>query len=256
MQTVASRMKELREALGLSMPAFGRKLGSSRDVIANIEYGRVEPREVFLSHVCEVYGVHPKWLFFGEGTMFDEEAGSEQVREAAALFRSLSPELRELALSQMKSLQKLVKKKEPTYAGGANENLDTIRLMAAMLNTQDFGELKNETGEVTPVGERIRELMEEKKLSPMQLAEISALDIKEIKKILDSGKGARRDALIAVSLALSLDVDEVQRLLAAAGLPALYAKNRRDAACIFALMKEIDVKELNELLAGLEEAAL
>lgn len=255
MQTVASRMKELREALGLSMPAFGRKLGSSRDVIANIEYGRVEPREVFLSHVCEVYGVHPKWLFFGEGIMFDEEAGSEQVREAAALFRSLSPELRELALSQMKSLQKLMKK-EPTHAGGAIKNLDTIRLMAAMLNTQDFGELKNETGEALPVGERIRELMEEKKLSPMQLAEISALDIKEIKKILDSGKGARRDALIAVSLALSLDVDETQRLLAAAGLPALYAKNRRDAACIFALMKGLSVRNLGELLDGLEEAAL
>lgn len=253
---IASQIKELREALGLSMPAFGKKLGCSRDVIANIEYGRVEPKEVFLNHLCEIYGVNRGWLLSGQGPMFDEKAGDEKVREAAGIFRSLSPDLRELALSQLKSLQKLMKKKETTQAVGARENLDTIRLMAAMLDAQDFGEWQNKTGETVRAGEQIRELMEEKEMSMEQLADGSGLAEKDLRKMLDSKGVIKRDTLIAVSLALLLDVEETQRLLAASGLPALYAKNRRDAACIFALMKGLGVEELNELLIGLDEAAL
>jgi len=248
-------MKTLRETLGLSMPAFGRKLGYSRDVIANIEYGRVEPKEVLLDHVCDIYGVNKDWLYDGTGPMFAEDAGDEKVREAAEIFRSLSFDLRELALSQLKSLQKLMKKKEsaPSTPSGTEESLDTIRLMAAMLDTQDFDDYENELEKPPAIGQRIQALMDEKQVSADQLSEKAGLSPEEIAAILDCKKIARRDTLIAIGLGLSLDVDDVQRLLAASNMPALYAKNRRDAACIFACMKKLSVKELNELLAGLEE---
>lgn len=249
-------MKELRETLGLSMPAFGRKLGCSRDVIANIEYGRVAPKEVFLNHLCEIYGVNPLWLLNGSGPMFDEKAGDEKVREAAEIFRSLSPDLRELAISQMKSLQKLMLKQEAAQAGETRENLDTIRLMAAMLNFQEFKEWEDRDDNLQ-IGNHLQLLMDEKNFSLEKLAEASCLDPKELKNILLQIPGnIRRDSLIAISLALSLSMEETQSLLTSAGLPALYAKNRRDAACIFALMKGIEVPELNQLLYGLEEAVL
>ena len=253
---ISLRLKELRDALGLSMPAFGRKLGCSRDVIANIEYGRSEPKEVFLNHVCDVFGVSRQWLFYGIGTMFDEKAGDEKVREAAELFRSLSPDLREIALSQMKSLQKLMTKSEAVHSGGVKENLDTVRLMAAILDAQEFSEIDGKAAKGVHVGEQIKALMAEKKLSLEQLASDSGIDEMELHKLDDSKTIARRDTLIAICLTLMLDVEESQRLLTAAGLPALYARNRRDAACIFALMKGLRVAELNELLAGLDEAVL
>ena len=253
---VASRLKELRDALGLSMAAFGKKLGCSRDVIANIEYGRSEPKEVFLNHVCDIYGVNRQWLFFGRGPMLDEKAGDEKVREAAELFRSLSSDLRELALSQMKSLQKLMEKNEAEHLGGTKNSLDTVRLMAAMLEAQDFGELEGKSADKAHIGDQIQALLDAKKTTLEQLARDSGVDEKELRKLVSSKSVIRRDVLIAVSIALTLDVEEVQRLLTAAGLPALYAKNRRDAACIFALMRGLCVEELNEILAGLEETSL
>lgn len=253
---IALRMKELRETLGLSMPAFGRKLGCSRDVIANIEYGRVAPKEVFLNHLCEIYGVNPLWLFEGSGSMFNETAGDAKVREAAELFRSLSPDLRELALSQMKSLQKLMLKQESEQNDETIGHVDTIRLMAAMLKFQEFNNWQRQTGEVLLLGQKIQKLMKEKNQSFDQLAQNSLLDTAELQQILDSSSPIRRDALIAISLALGLSTEETQNLLTSADLPALYAKNRRDAACLFALIRGIDVTQLNQLLRGLEEAIL
>ena len=40
-----TRIKELREHLGLSRAAFGDKLGISGDVVNNLERGRVEVKE-------------------------------------------------------------------------------------------------------------------------------------------------------------------------------------------------------------------
>lgn len=253
---IASRIREIRGTLGLSMPAFGQKLGCSRDVVANIEYGRSEPKEVFLNHLCDIYGVNRQWLYYGEGPMFGETAGDAKVREAAELFRSLSADLREIALSQMKSLKKLMIKEDAVRAQCNGSHLDTIRLMAAMLDAQEFGQWNSHADGESPVGWRIRSLMEEKNLSSDALAARCVLSQKELDRIMDAGGSATRDTLISICLALSLDVEETQRLLTSAGLPALYAKNRRDAACIFALMKGLDMEALNEMLAGLEEAAL
>ena len=253
---ISLRLKELRDALGLSMPAFGKKLGCSRDVIANIEYGRSEPKEVFLNHVCDVFGASRQWLFHGIGAMLDEKAGDEKVREVSDIFRSLSSDLREIALSQMKSLQKLMTKSEAAHPVGVKENMDTVRLMAAMLDAQDFGKVDNQAAGGVHVGEQIKTLMAEKKLSLEQLASEIGIDEMELRKLDDSNTIVRRDVLIAISITLMSDVEETQRLLTAAGLPALYAKNRRDAACIFALMKGLSAAELNEMLAGLDEATL
>jgi len=45
---IVERIKKLRKILQLSQGEFGRQLGVSRDVITNLEYGRVQPKPVFL----------------------------------------------------------------------------------------------------------------------------------------------------------------------------------------------------------------
>lgn len=63
--------------------------------------------------------------------------------------------------------------------------------------------------------------------------------------------GARlpsKDKIIAIALAMKLDIDTVQRLLTLAGEAQLYPKNTRDCILIDAINKGYDVAKLNKVL--------
>ena len=106
-----SRIRAVRKALKLSQREFGERLGVSRDVISNIEYGRVLPKELLLRHICQLYHVNPLWLENGEGEMFDDAASdSAKVDEVVRVFKTLSPEFQDYALEQIKKLVELQNK--------------------------------------------------------------------------------------------------------------------------------------------------
>lgn len=52
---IIARIKEVRTSHKLSQPKFAEQLGVTRDVIANIETGRVEPKEPLLMLICRIY---------------------------------------------------------------------------------------------------------------------------------------------------------------------------------------------------------
>ena len=107
-----NRIKAVREALKLSQREFGEKLGVSRDVISNLEYDRVKPKELLLGHICTLYRVNPHWLKTGEGEMFDDNpAETAKIEEAIRIFKSLRPEFQDYALEQIRMLVKLQEKK-------------------------------------------------------------------------------------------------------------------------------------------------
>lgn len=66
---IKDRIKELRKARKLSQTAFGEILGVSRDVINNIENGRVEPSELIIKMIVNEFGINTHWLIDGEGDM-------------------------------------------------------------------------------------------------------------------------------------------------------------------------------------------
>lgn len=70
--TISERIKIIRNNLNLSQPKFGERIGVSRDVIANIELGRAEPKEMLIRHICSVFNINPLWLSDGKGEMFIE----------------------------------------------------------------------------------------------------------------------------------------------------------------------------------------
>lgn len=108
---LANRMKAVRETLDLSQREFGEKLGVSRDVISNIEYGRVQPKKLLLQHMCQQYKVNERWLETGEGEMFAENIELEdKLNEALSIFKSLRPEFQDYALEQIKKLAELQNK--------------------------------------------------------------------------------------------------------------------------------------------------
>lgn len=102
------RIKILRESLQLSQREFGEKLGVSRDVISNIEYGRVAPKELLIKHICELYGVNEQWLKNGEEPMFNTTLKTnKKAEEAVSIFQSLRPEFQDYALEQIRGLAEL-----------------------------------------------------------------------------------------------------------------------------------------------------
>lgn len=106
-----NRIKAIRNALKLSQREFGEKLGVSRDVISNIEYGRVLPKKLLLRHICQLYKINEHWLETGEGEMFDENPEeNSKLDEALNIFKTLRPAFQDYALNQIKSLAKLQEK--------------------------------------------------------------------------------------------------------------------------------------------------
>lgn len=83
------RIKELRKSLKLSQTEFGKKLGVSRDVINNIENGRVELKEYLIKTICSVFNVSANWLRTGEGGMKAES--DEDMLDRIARELSLTP---------------------------------------------------------------------------------------------------------------------------------------------------------------------
>lgn len=107
---MCSRLRAVRKALHLSQREFGERLGVSRDVISNMEYGRVQPKELFLQHLCRLYKVNRAWLDSGEGPIFAERSENDKFIEFSAVFKALRPEFQDYALAQMKQMLKLQEK--------------------------------------------------------------------------------------------------------------------------------------------------
>lgn len=77
-----SRVREVREHLGLSQAQFGERLGVSRDVISNIEYNRLKnpkQKEPIIKLICSTFGVNEIWLRTGEGEMFQAMTENEEL---------------------------------------------------------------------------------------------------------------------------------------------------------------------------------
>lgn len=72
---INSRVRELRLALGLSMAAFGLRLGMTRQAVSRIESGRVavtlRTQRIIILTDWDGRTVNPDWLASGSGGMFD-----------------------------------------------------------------------------------------------------------------------------------------------------------------------------------------
>lgn len=72
---IVIRVKTLRKALKLTQSEFGNRLSVGKDVIANIEGGRLqnlEQKEPLFRLMCKEFNVRYEWLINGEGEMFNE----------------------------------------------------------------------------------------------------------------------------------------------------------------------------------------
>ena len=72
-------VRELRKSLGLTMDAFGSRLGVSKQTISNIENGNREMTEHMFKSICREFDVNPDWLRDGSGPMFKEKSRNDEI---------------------------------------------------------------------------------------------------------------------------------------------------------------------------------
>lgn len=65
-----NRVKELRQALDMTMEKFGERLGVKKTAISLIESGKNSVTEQMLRSICREFGVNEDWLREGKGEMF------------------------------------------------------------------------------------------------------------------------------------------------------------------------------------------
>lgn len=64
------RIKELRNALGMTQEEFAKRIGVKRNTIATYEMGRSTPSDAGISLICREFNVNEDWLRSGSGEMF------------------------------------------------------------------------------------------------------------------------------------------------------------------------------------------
>lgn len=97
---IHERIRELRKMEKLSQTKFGEKLGVSKDVITNIEYGRVEPKQLLINYLCKIFNVNKKWLLTGEGEIYEISQEEDLLGKALA----------DISLSENEDLKNIAKK--------------------------------------------------------------------------------------------------------------------------------------------------
>jgi len=74
MTTINERIKQIREACGMTTESFALKLGISRSTIEHIESGRNNPSIHVVAQICKHFPQYKIWwIIYGEGQMTEKE---------------------------------------------------------------------------------------------------------------------------------------------------------------------------------------
>lgn len=76
-----NRIKQLRKDQGLTLEAFGAKIGVTRAAVSNIENGRSNASDQLILSICREFKVNEEWLRNGTGQMQDVLSEDEQLVE-------------------------------------------------------------------------------------------------------------------------------------------------------------------------------
>lgn len=102
----------------------------------------------------------------------------------------------------------------------------------------------------------LNNIIKSKKLKKSEVIKASGIPRTYAYQILQGQKNPNRDKLISLCIAISMNLDQVQRTLTIAQKGILYAKNHRDMVIIFAINRRFNILETNELLFDLGEKIL
>lgn len=97
MTNFQTRFVSIRDERGYSQAALAKKIGVSRGVISNIEYGITKPSKIVINALCVALNVNEAWLVDGVGPV-------ERNDKKATMLTELRNECSELSEPQIQFL--------------------------------------------------------------------------------------------------------------------------------------------------------
>lgn len=136
---------------------------------------------------------------------------------------------------------------------------DTDSLFAELKRDRKIEKFLSENKDefLVPLSEYLEQLLKEKNLEKTEVIHASHLDRSYVYQIFSGRKdNPSRPKLLALALAMKLELSEVQYLLRYAGHGTLYPRNPWDSIVISAIEQRLSVMETNLLLEQLGETQM
>ena len=81
METIGTRIKEIRKGAGLTLEKFGAKIGITAASLSTIENGKSNPSAQTVLMICREFNVNEDWLRGGKGEPFMQLSREETIAE-------------------------------------------------------------------------------------------------------------------------------------------------------------------------------
>ena len=107
-----SRLKELREYLNLSQAELSTRIRLNQSYYSQIERGQAKLNDRIIKLICDEFNVCEDWLRGDETDMFRSSQQKEKESVGFAIFKTLSPEKQEFALSVLRNLREMQDREE------------------------------------------------------------------------------------------------------------------------------------------------
>ena len=130
-------------------------------------------------------------------------------------------------------------------------NKDTSKIVEELGICSDFNTFYNENKDYMvsdTLSSLLEKLLSEKGLKKSQVIKSSELAEIYAYQIFSGVRIPERKKLLSLAVGMSLNLDEVQRLLKCAGYSQLYIKLPFDSIIIYGICKKLSVMEINNLL--------
>ena len=73
------RIKSLRKSLSMTQEEFSKRIGLSRNFIAQVEIGTKTPSDRTISDICREFNANEEWLRTGNGKMFKSRTREQEI---------------------------------------------------------------------------------------------------------------------------------------------------------------------------------
>lgn len=132
----------------------------------------------------------------------------------------------------------------------------TSKLLHKLTHTEQALSCLTRPDEEPSLSSELQRLFDRAGMSPADWILETAISRSYAYQVLRGERRPGRDILLRTALALSLTLEETQRLLALGDCGALYPRLRRDGAVIYAISHGLSLAEAEELLTSLPERSL
>ena len=92
--SIGKRIKQIRKELNLTMEAFGKQIGVTRNSISMIESEKNNPSDQSIRSICREFGIREEWLRTGQEPMRAEQSRFDELESFVADLKTQNPDFR------------------------------------------------------------------------------------------------------------------------------------------------------------------